>query len=95
MFTIIGIMFAGIVLGYIFRDMDFLKNTEKTISLTIILLLFIMGFSIGSNDKIIDNLGTFGWQAAVIACSATCGSTLAAWMVLTLFFRRKEEENEG
>lgn len=85
-------MFTGIVLGYIFRDMSFIKNTEKTISFTIILLLFIMGFSIGSNDRIIDNLGTFGWQAAIIACSTTCGSTLAAWMVLTLFFKRKEEK---
>lgn len=92
MFSIIGIMFTGIVLGYIFRDMSFIKNTEKTISFTIILLLFIMGFSIGSNDRIIDNLGTFGWQAAIIACSTTCGSTLAAWMVLTLFFKRKEEK---
>lgn len=92
MFSIIGIMFTGIVLGYIFRDMSFIKNTEKTISFTIILLLFIMGFSIGSNDRIIDNLGTFGWQAAIIACSTTCGSTLAAWMVLTLFLKRKEEK---
>ena len=84
-------MFTGIVLGYIFRNAGFLKNTEKSISLTIILLLFIMGLSIGSNDKIINNLGAFGWQAAIIACSATCGSRLAAWMVLTLFFKRKEE----
>ena len=51
MFTIIGTMFTGIILGYIFRNMDFLKKTEKTISYTIILLLFIMGLSVGSNDR--------------------------------------------
>ena len=94
MFTIIGTMFTGIVLGYFFRNMDFVKNTEKTISYTIILLLFVMGFSVGSNDKIIENLGTFGWQAAIIAISATCGSILAAWIVLTLFFK-KGESHEG
>ena len=32
MFTIIGTMFTGIILGYIFRNLDFLKKTEKTIS---------------------------------------------------------------
>ena len=81
MFTIIGTMFTGIILGYIFRNMDFLKKTEKTISYTIVLLLFIMGLSVGSNDRI-------------IAFSATCGSIIAAWLVLTLFFK-KGESHEG
>lgn len=94
MFTIIGTMFSGIILGYIFRNMDFLRKTEKTISYTIILLLFIMGLSVGSNDRIIENLGSFGWQAAIIALSATCGSIVAAWLVLTLFFK-KGEGHEG
>lgn len=94
MFTIIGTMFTGVALGYIFRNMSFIKNTEKTISYTIILLLFVMGVSIGSNEKIIENLGTFGWQAAIIAISATCGSILAAWIVLTMFFK-KGESHEG
>ena len=94
MFTIIGTMFTGIILGYIFRNMEFLKKTEKTISYTIILLLFIMGLSVGSNDRIIENLGSFGWQAAIIAFSATCGSIIAAWLVLTLFFK-KGESHEG
>ena len=88
MFTIIATMFTGIILGYILRNMDFIKNTEKTISFTIIILLFVMGFSVGSNDKIIENIGTFGWQAAIIAISATCGSIFAAWIVLTLFFKK-------
>ena len=52
MFTIIGTMFTGIILGYILRNMDFLRKTEKTISYTIVLLLFIMGLSVGSNDRI-------------------------------------------
>ena len=87
MFTIIGTMFTGIILGYIFRNLDFLKKTEKTISYTIVLLLFIMGLSVGSNDRIIENLG-------IIAFSATCGSIIAAWLVLTLFFK-KGESHEG
>lgn len=91
MFIIIGIMFTGVAIGYLFKNLSFLRNTEKTISYTIILLLFILGLSIGSNKLIIDNLAAFGWQAAVIAFSATCGSILASWMTLKLFFKKGDK----
>ena len=40
MFTIISIMFTGIGIGYLLRDLRFLQKVEKSISLTIFLLLF-------------------------------------------------------
>lgn len=88
MFSIVGIMLTGVTIGYLFRNIPFLQLTEKTISYTILLLLFILGLSIGSNEHIIGNLAAFGWQAAILAVSATCGSILASWMVLKLFFRK-------
>lgn len=88
MFTIIGFMLTGITLGYLFRNIAFLQKTEKTISLTIFFLLFILGISVGSNKLIIDNIAAFGWQAAILAFSATCGSILASWMVLKIFFNK-------
>lgn len=88
MFTIIGFMLTGITLGYLFRNIAFLQKTEKTISLTIFFLLFILGISVGSNELIIDNIAAFGWQAAILAFSATCGSILASWMVLKIFFNK-------
>ena len=51
------------------------------------LLLFVLGVTIGSNRLIVDNLFSFfGWQAALLALSATVGSILASWLVLKLFF---------
>ena len=88
MFSIIGFMLTGIAVGYLFRNIAFLQKTEKIISLTIFLLLFLLGISVGSNELIINNLATFGWQAAILAVSATCGSILASWMVLKLFFKK-------
>lgn len=88
MFSIIGFMLTGIAVGYLFRNIAFLQKTEKTISLTIFLLLFLLGISVGSNELIINNLATFGWQAAILGCFATCGSILASWMVLKLFFKK-------
>ena len=59
MFTIISIMFVGIGIGYVLRNLQFLQKIEKSTSLTIFLLLFVLGISIGSNSLIINNLGRF------------------------------------
>ena len=91
MFSIVATMMTGISLGYLFRHKAILQKTEKTISITIFVLLFIMGITIGSNDALIMNLGNFGWQAAIISVSATCGSVLAAWFVMRFFFHKTSE----
>lgn len=57
-----------------------------------ILLLFVLGVTIGSNRLIVDNLFSFGWQAALLALSATVGSILASWLVLKLFFTSKKKK---
>lgn len=93
MFTVISMMFGGIGIGYLFRNLKFLQNVEKTTSLTIFLLLFILGLSIGSNSLIINNLGRFGWQAVVLAASSILGSMLASFLVFRLFLG-KEVKNE-
>ena len=81
-------MFTGIGIGYLLRDLRFLQKVEKSISLTIFLLLFILGVSIGSNSLIVNNLGKFGWQAIILAVSGVLGSLLAARLVLQLFFKK-------
>ena len=91
MFSIISTMFLGIGIGYVLRNWTILQKTEKTISLTIFLLLFILGVSIGSNSLIVNNLGKFGWQAIVLAVSGVLGSLIAARLVLQLFFRKGGE----
>ena len=92
MFTIISIMFTGIVIGYLLRDLRFLQKVEKSISLTIFLLLFVLGLSIGSNSLIINNIGKFGWQAIVLATLSILGSLLASFLVFHLFFKKGGNE---
>ena len=87
MFTIISIMFVGIGIGYVLRNLQFLQKIEKSTSLTI-LLLFVLGISIGSNSLIINNLGRFGWQAAILATLSILGSMLASFLVFHLFFKK-------
>ena len=91
LFTIISIMFIGIGIGYLMRNVQMLQKVEKSASLTILLLLFVLGVSIGSNRLIVDNLGRFGWQAAVLASLSITGSMLASLMVFHLFFKKGEK----
>ena len=88
MLHIIAIMLFGVALGYIFRNARFTQKTEKTISLTIILLLFILGLSIGSNETIVENLSVYGSQAAILAVFGLGGSIVTSWMVFHLFFKK-------
>ena len=82
------IMFVGIGIGYVLRNLQFLQKIEKSTSLTIFLLLFVLGISIGSNSLIINNLGRFGWQAAILATLSILGSMLASFLVFHLFFKK-------
>ena len=82
MFTVIGIMFCGIAVGYFFRKVEWLQKIGKPISYTILLLLFLLGISVGANESIVNNLTTLGGQALLIASAGTLGSVLAAWASL-------------
>ena len=96
MFTVIAIMFGGIVLGYLFREKKVLAKIGKPIHYTILLLLFLLGLSVGNNREIIMNLPLLGGQALLLASAATLGSVVAAWGISRLFFHRdKKTEDEG
>ena len=83
MFSIISTMFLGIGIGYVLRNWTILQKTEKTISLTIFLLLFILGVSIGSNSLIVNNLGKFGKQATILQERRR---TMKGSLIVILFF---------
>lgn len=89
MFIVIGIMFGGIALGYLLRKVELLQKIGKPISYTILLLLFLLGISVGANEAIVKNLTTLGGQAFLIALAGTVGSVLAAWVVYSYFFKER------
>ncbi len=92
MFIIIGIMFLGVCLGVLLRRVKFLRHIDKSVSFTILVLLFLIGSEVGGNEAITSNLGQLGFQAAVLAFLGVFGSVLAAWLVRRLFFK---EENKS
>ena len=90
MFTVIGIMFIGIGLGYLLRRQS-LPWISKAITALIWLLLFLLGIEVGQNERIIRSLPTLGVEAFVIAIVCVLGSCVAAWGLWKYVNSRKEE----
>jgi uncharacterized membrane protein YbjE (DUF340 family) len=85
----IAIMFAGVGAGYLLRRLRFLQRISLLIMPAVCVLLFVMGLSVGSSDRIVRNLPTLGTQALILALAGTLGSLLAALAVEKFFFRKK------
>ena len=88
MFTTIGLMLTGILLGYLLRKRD-LKKIHQIITLLIWLLLFILGIEVGSNEQIIKGLHTIGLEAVILTLGGTLGSVIAAWALWRALYKRK------
>ena len=89
MFTVIGIMFLGIGVGYLMRRQS-LSWINKAITILIWLLLFLLGIEVGHNEQIIRSLPTLGLEAFAIALVCVLGSCLAAWALWKHVNNRKE-----
>lgn len=68
MFTIIGIMLTGMLLGYLLRSKR-LTWIHKVITLLIWLLLFLLGIDVGGNEAIVKGLHAIGLEALIITGS--------------------------
>lgn len=90
LFTVIGIMFAGIGLGYLMRHRS-MPHINKTITVLIWLLLFLLGIEVGHNEQIIRSLPTLGVEACIIAVACVTGSCIAAWGLWKHTGGRKED----
>lgn len=97
MLTVILIMTAGMVLGYLFRNKKkLIKISNKSTLWVIFVLLFFMGISVGGNADIMQNLDTIGIRGLQLSIAAVLGSVILSWVVYTLFFKHNNTiKNEG
>ena len=91
MFTVIGLMLCGILVGYLARKRE-LSGIGRLITSLIWILLFLLGVEVGSNQQIIESLGTLGLEAMAITFAAILGSCLAAWGLWYFLYKRKEKQ---
>lgn len=85
MFTVIGLMLAGMLTGFLLRKRN-LSFIHPAITVLIWALLFLLGIEVGGNEAIIRGLHTIGLEAVVLTLGGTLGSVTAArllWQALT------------
>lgn len=90
MFFVFLFFISGIAVGFFLRKYPNIKFLGKLISVTIVVLLFLLGKSVGKNDAIMNNLGTIGMQALVITAAAIAGSVIMSMVVYRYFFAQKK-----
>ena len=83
MFIILGLLGLGIS-----RHVPAFKGLEHSISYTIFTMLFIFGITIGANQSLLNNIGEFGIQAAILAICGVLGSLVASFIAYKLFIKK-------
>ena len=90
MAIILVLMLAGIIAGlFIGKYPAIVKINEKLLNLAIYSLLLFLGISVGSNEKIIENIYSLGFQALIISLGAVGGSVFVCWLIYKTFFHLK------
>lgn len=90
MFNVLILLSVGILIGYLMRNVGFLKHIDKSISATVLVMLFVFGLTIGSDTQLVSNIGRFGAQAVVLALAGVTGSLVMSYLVYWLMFRKKK-----
>lgn len=91
MLTVLILMTIGIGIGWFLHKKEkLLKFTDKLTNWAIYLLLFLLGLSVGTNEKILQNFHQIGFQAIVITVFAVMGSIIVSWLLYILVFKKDE-----
>jgi len=75
-------LLTGIVFGYFLKGKYINKTQKIFLNISILLLLFFMGASIGKDPELFDKIAGFGFQAFVIASSTIVFSIIAVFIVV-------------
>lgn len=87
---------AGYIVGakYTNKEKDY-SWTNKVTTGCLIVLIFIMGARIGSDENVIGSLQTIGIKAAVITVFAFAGSIIGCMVVRKIFHINREGVREN
>ena len=75
-------LMTGIALGYFLNGKNIDKSQKIFLNISILLLLFFMGASIGKDPELFDKIAGFGFQALVIASSTIFFSIIAVLIII-------------
>lgn len=93
MLIVLVFLFAGIGIGYLVRNRQVIITvSERLLGWAIYLLLFFLGLSMATSEKVRANIGNLGVQVFIITAAALAGSIIAGIYIYKRFFRNEDEK---
>ncbi len=90
--TVIILFITGIIAGRFFRNRDSARKwIDILVTWAVYILLFLLGISVGINDKIINDFSRIGYTSVLLTIGAVLGSIILAKIVYVYFFDRSSE----
>ncbi|MGA9139024.1 MAG: LysO family transporter [Methanocella sp.] len=89
MALITGSLLAGLVFGLLRKKLTAREKKGVSLAITglVFVLIFLMGLKTGLNKGVMDNLGTYGLNALLLALGAIAGSLVFVVIFDRLFLR--------
>ena len=87
MYIALGLMFVGILLGALTRNMFKIK-LSGAIMVVICLLLFVLGLELGHNKELLSSFTTIGVSAIAISVLAVTGSCITGGLVYKFIYKK-------
>ncbi|MBQ0024847.1 MAG: LysO family transporter [Bacteroidales bacterium] len=91
MIAIMLVLASGFVVGLLLRGNERIP-VGKVTTVSICLLLFVLGLEVGSNEQLLSNIGNIGATAFCIALLGMVGSCVAVKSFRRLYFKLKQRD---
>ena len=85
MFIALGLTFLGMALGFLLRGQPWITWLTRGVTPAIMLLLFALGISVGSNEMLMRSLPRLGGTALALTVAGILGSFACVALIRRFF----------
>lgn len=85
------LLLISVSIGIMLRKYRIVRHLGKTAALTVWLLIFVFGITLGSNKEIVSDFGHLGITAVIVALMGVAGSVLAAWGLKSIIDKNRKK----
>lgn len=85
MFIALGLTFLGMALGFLLRGQPWITSLTRCVTPAIMLLLFALGISVGSNELLMQSLPRLGGAALALTVAGILGSFACVALIRRFF----------
>lgn len=89
MLEIIGILLGGIIIGRLLRNISYIGKIGNLATLTVCILIFVLGISVGSNESVITEFHSVAIIAVVLGVCGIAGSIAGVALLSRLLYKKK------